>query len=363
MKSKTMMTKLACLMLLVGTFVCAADFGAQGFQWREIRRVDDFASNTVLQVEEVGATAAFSFVQEASVLGSERDTVLRIASDEDDVEVILRRNGSSKAWTSENTLRFTSTNGTNALLTLQYDGTDESIDIDKDGLGGIDFAHLGEADGLLLNFESDAPVFLFFTFFSGKDSSLSANVSTSPSGSVGPQSLFVPFSHFVGDADLYRIGAFVFNIYMPPATTSFVLRDFSVVTTATRLLLVAPFQSQCLPPSSSSSASSSEHESTEDDKESSSSSSSSTVSTTDEEEEQQSNTVLVVLTSSLSPSLSFASTKTSLGGDNAVVVESTKLSELLSFVDQNSSSSLTPSSSLLSLLFLLLSSLLFSFLL
>lgn len=349
-----MMMVMTCFLLLAGSFVCAAGVGEQGFQWREIRRVDDFASNTMLQVQEPATRTAFSFVQEASVLGSERDSILRIANDDDDDADNVRgiRNGTSKAWTSENTLRLTSTNGTNVLLTLQYDGTDGSIDVDKNGLGGIDFAHLAEADGLLLNLESDAPVFLFFTFFSGKDASSSANVSTS-SASVGPQSLFMPFSRFVGNADLYRIGAFVFNVYMPSGTTSFVLHDFSVVTTATRLLLLAPFQSQCLPPSSSSED--------EDDKESSPVSTSgspiSTASTTDHE---QGSTVVVVLTSSLSPSLSFVSTKTSLGGDNVVVVESTKLSELLSYVDQNNAPSLSPSSPLLSLLFLLLSSFFFT---
>lgn len=259
---------LCVLSAIVGVAQCASP----SFQWREVQSIDDFAASSTLSVQENVAIVAFDVAEGLDILGLERDAELRIITDDEDNDASTEDDESSDESSSdssdddedgpggvarvsvaEGVLIFTTSNGTAAQLTLQYDGLDDSEDVDRNGLGAIDLPRLQVGDGLLLRVQTDATALLFFHFYSGEDALSMTNATVFASAEL--QQVFVPFFQLRGDADLSRLGALVVFIRLPEGGTNFALHGLDVVTTATRLLLVLPFENQCSISISSSDAS------------------------------------------------------------------------------------------------------------
>ena len=219
-------------------------------QYRQLDVIDDFDTNFALVTDEVGVTVSNSS-RDPKVLGGERDVSITVTNSTTGANAIINAAGGD--------LYFSTGFGVFATVVLQYDGFDSSPALNAgdnaNNLNDKDLTLGGKADSVLLSFSSDHEFEAVVSFYSsgGRVSSARNIVPPNP----GFEEVLVPFYQFRGDADPKAIVAFELRVVSTEDATDTIIGAMKLVTTSTRIELIAPFSGPCLLPSSSSSSSSS----------------------------------------------------------------------------------------------------------
>lgn len=162
--------------------------------------IDDFS---VAQSLAVSTTTQEDFNQVAGgMIGGERDGYL-----------VLTSGDSATGEVVDGTLSQRETTGSDSQLYLVWDGPDNSVFIDRTGLGGVDLTVSGTQDALsieiLLNSPSTATTLSFLAYSSAND--YSQVYFSAPVGTSTQVVLFASFAPLAGSgADFSNIGALAF---------------------------------------------------------------------------------------------------------------------------------------------------------
>lgn len=111
---------------------------------------------------------------------------------------------------------FSSPAGVTGSAELQFDGNDNSVAIDPNGLGGVDITEGGLDTGFLFRMVADMAAPLTITAYSGAGNVSTASVLFPVNGTFTPVLVYVPFTAFGvvsgSGADFASIGALSFLI-------------------------------------------------------------------------------------------------------------------------------------------------------
>lgn len=266
-------------------------------KYRTISTFDGFDVPFSMSQEEVGANNSTS--SDDSATGNERTVFLNL------LKTTINGGEANVYSIQRNAVYFSSTFGVTATLTLQYDGDDIAA-LNPSGLGELDLTYRNNAEGFLFRVSSDHAAGLNLRVHSA-DGGFSAFNTTIAATEAGVYDyVLVPFHMLQGTADMKRVGSVEVTVLMTTEATDLIMQEILIVTTSTRVALVAPFNGPCLLPSSSSSSSISSSSSLSVSSNSTSAPSSSSSPSTEEEEHTRS--AHLSLVESLSR---FLSTKTS----------------------------------------------------
>eukprot|EP00276_Gloeochaete_wittrockiana_P012159 CAMPEP_0184370594 /NCGR_PEP_ID=MMETSP1089-20130417/162920_1 /TAXON_ID=38269 ORGANISM="Gloeochaete wittrockiana, Strain SAG46.84" /NCGR_SAMPLE_ID=MMETSP1089 /ASSEMBLY_ACC=CAM_ASM_000445 /LENGTH=371 /DNA_ID=CAMNT_0026713235 /DNA_START=85 /DNA_END=1201 /DNA_ORIENTATION=+ len=339
-------------------------------QYRTISTFDGFDEPFRMKQEEVGSSN--STVTDDSATGNERSTFLNF--------IKSAGGGETSVYSiQQNAVYFSSSFGVTASFTLQYDG-DNSATLNPSGLGELDLTYRSRAEGFLFRISSDHVAGLNVRVHSanGGFSAFNTTIAATPSDSY--DHILVPFHMLQGSADVQRVGSVEVTVIMTSDATDLIMQEILLVTTSTRVALVAPFNGPsssllllstrvalvapfngpCLLPSSSSSSSVSSSSSISSN---STSSPSSSPSTTDEEHTRSAHLSLVESLSRFlstktsqqvrASSTTFAKITASKGNDGATTDHNNVSNNVLIIAESSSASSLSSTILLVSLSFVI----------
>ncbi|MGB6042523.1 MAG: hypothetical protein WBF93_05130 [Pirellulales bacterium] len=186
--------------------VCAAALmpGVQAFGVT----VDTFDGSPVRLQTGVGSPLEVSsFVVDDSILGMERDLVLRQFTAEGHAQLLVGDFGGGTLMD----LSLSSMTSAQAIIT--WDGLDGDLSLDPNGLGGVDLTADGSEDALTLSvLFSDLPVGAAITVFSGPNDASILEVSLEPNVDDSQNEVYgIAFSAFEilsgNGADFTNVGA------------------------------------------------------------------------------------------------------------------------------------------------------------
>eukprot|EP01096_Ripella_sp_DP13-Kostka_P018121 TRINITY_DN96_c2_g1_i1.p1 TRINITY_DN96_c2_g1~~TRINITY_DN96_c2_g1_i1.p1 ORF type:complete len:356 (-),score=200.63 TRINITY_DN96_c2_g1_i1:97-1164(-) len=325
---------------------------AAELKYRTISTFDGFDEEFSLEQEDLGTNNAT--ITDDSATGSVRSISLNLLKSR-------IQGGTAHVYSvQQNSVYFSSSFGVTASFTLQYDGDDSTV-LNPSGLGELDLTKRGLAEGFLFRVSSDHAAGLNLRVHSADDGFSAFNTTFAPSEAGAFDQVLVPFHMLKGNADMKRVGAIEITVIMTSDATDLIMEEILLITTSTRVSLIAPFNGPCILPSSSSlSSSSSSSVSVSSNSTSLPSFSSSSPSTEDEEHTRSAHLSLVESLSRFlstktsqqvrASSTTFAKITASKGNDGATTDQNNNVSNnILIIADSSSASSVSFTFLLLSL--------------
>jgi len=198
-----------------------------------VRVIDTFSVDTdvlvvVLENDAPPAVTVYDSVDltPEDILGSERDLILVVT--EGSAGAVL------SCGVSNGTLNLATATGSIGIVTLQYDGEDNSATINPVGLGGVNLRD-NAASHFLITATSDHPTLMTIRVYSG-EGLLSESV-TVIDGGVAKNDYLIPFSSFSGNADFTNVGALELEISANIAVDAVI---YSFATASSKIYLIAP---------------------------------------------------------------------------------------------------------------------------
>jgi len=171
------------------------------------RLIDDFSIGVRTIVIEIPDNADFPITDTAiytdpssappTLLGGERD--LQLTAEEGPAGRILTSGVSAGEW------NVAAPNSARGFAVMQWDGKDNSLTLDNNGLGGLDFTDGGLADRFRAVIETDIDTIYSFTVRSPNGGECNNDVSIP--GTQSSAEYFIDFSAFSGNCDFTSVGA------------------------------------------------------------------------------------------------------------------------------------------------------------
>ena len=198
-----------------------------------VRIIDTFVTDTnvlIVELEDDAPPAVTVYdsvdLTPEDILGSERDLILVVT--EGSAGSVL------SCGVSNGTLNLATATGSVGIVTLQYDGQDNSSSINPTGLGGVNLRD-NSATSFLISAISDHPTLMTIRIYSGAGF-ISESV-TIIEGDVIQRDYLIPFNSFTGNADFTNVGAIELEIKANIAVDAVI---FSFATASSRVYLIAP---------------------------------------------------------------------------------------------------------------------------
>ena len=183
------------------------------YSYIDIKNIDTFSnsSDTLTIVSQPYIQQyVMEYTNSSTILGGQRDTIL------------LEESGATNtvfvAGTSLGVFFAEAPYGGMGSISLQYDGLDNTIQIDKYGLGGIDFTCGGECNSMRLQISGifSSIQIIVYTFDSNTNQAESCEY-TIPQLTTSLQNYFAQFSEFENSCDWSNVGALEINGEMESA--------------------------------------------------------------------------------------------------------------------------------------------------
>ena len=190
------------VLLAISSFAVGASFGTfQRFA------IDDFTIGENNLLITIPAGAVFPITQFSAftdsgnngnkLLGGERD--LTLAAEAGPANRVLTSNVGGGEWL------VATPGGARGFALMQYDGKDNSDNLDPNGLGGLDFTVDGLGEAFTAVIETDVATVYTFTVTSPNGNQCTVD-QTIP-GTQAPSNYYIPFSTFTGNCDFQNVGA------------------------------------------------------------------------------------------------------------------------------------------------------------
>jgi len=192
--------------VLVALFALAAIVAGQSTGTFQRFAIDDFKSGVNNLFITIPQNPSFPIEQvsiytdsgnPAGLLGGERD--LKLAAESGPAGRLLTSQVADGEWS------VSTPNGASGFANIQYDGKDNSFNLDNNGLGGIDFTDGGLAEAFTAIIEADVATEYTFTVTSSNGNQCT-RTQTIP-GTQVEASYYIPFSSFTGNCDFEDVGA------------------------------------------------------------------------------------------------------------------------------------------------------------